>query len=51
MRLHLYALCWNEGRMLPYFFRHYRSLVERFFIFDDGSTDGSLEFLRAQPDV
>ena len=37
--------------MLPYFFRHYRSLVERFFIFDDGSTDGSLEFLRAQPDV
>lgn len=51
MRLHLYALCWNEERMLPYFFRHYRPLVERFFIFDDDSTDRSLEFLRTQPDV
>ena len=51
MRLHLYALCWNEERMLPFFFRHYRPLVERFVIFDDGSSDGSLELLRSQPDV
>jgi hypothetical protein len=37
--------------MLPYFFRHYRPLVERFVIFDDDSTDGSQELLSMQPDV
>lgn len=42
---HLYALCWNEAKMLPYFFRHYNELVDKFFIYDNGSTDGSLELL------
>lgn len=32
--------------MLPYFFRHYDSLVSRYFIFDNGSTDRSLEMLK-----
>lgn len=31
--------------MLPFFFRHYKGLVDKFFIFDNGSTDGSLELL------
>jgi len=31
--------------MIPYFFRHYNDLVDRFFIFDNGSTDGTLEML------
>jgi hypothetical protein len=31
--------------MLPHFFKHYDSLVDRFYIFDNGSTDGSLEML------
>ncbi len=43
--IHLYCLCWNERRMLPYFFRHYDELVDRYFIFDNGSTDGTLEIL------
>jgi FkbM family methyltransferase len=42
---HLYTLCWNDKRMLPHFFRHYSPLVDRFFIFDNGSTDGSVETL------
>jgi len=50
-RIHLYALCWNDVRMLPFFLRHYEAFVERFVIFDDGSTDGSLELLRAHPRV
>jgi len=49
--IHLYAICWNEERMLPYFFRHYERWVERFVIYDNGSTDGSLALLRARPDV
>lgn len=48
---HLYCLCWNEAHMLPYFFRHYDPLVDRYFVFDDGSTDGSPELLRQHPKV
>jgi hypothetical protein len=43
--IHLYAMCHNEAKMLPFFFRHYTGLVDKFFIFDNGSTDGSLELL------
>ena len=31
--------------MIPYFLRHYNDIVDKFFIFDNGSTDGSLERL------
>jgi hypothetical protein len=37
--------------MLPFFFRHYDPLVDRYYIFDNGSTDGSLELLKANPKV
>lgn len=43
--MHLFVLSWNEAKMLPYFFRHYTGLVDKFFIFDNGSTDESLELL------
>lgn len=49
--IHLYCLCWNEERMLPFFFRHYDPLVDRYFVFDNGSTDRSLEMLAAHPKV
>lgn len=35
--------------MLPHFFRHYDSFVDRYFIYDDGSADGSAAILRAHP--
>lgn len=42
----------NELFMLPHFLSHYRQLgVQAFLIADNGSTDGTLEYLRAQPDV
>lgn len=42
----------DEMFFLPAFFDHYRKLgVQSFLILDDGSTDGSLEFLYDQPDV
>jgi hypothetical protein len=49
--IHLYALCWNEERMLPYFFRHYDHLITQYFIFDSGSTDRSIEMLEANRKV
>jgi hypothetical protein len=51
VRIHLYALCWNEARMLPFFFRHYDPIVDRYFIFDSGSTDGSRTMLGGHPKV
>lgn len=51
VRVHLYALVWNERPLLPFFLEHYRPFVERFHLFDDGSTDGSAEYLAAQADV
>ncbi len=37
--------------MLDFFFRHYEPWVDRFYILDDGSTDGSREYLAARADV
>ncbi len=47
----LYSIMRNERFFLDAFFDHYRALgVEQFLILDDGSSDGSIEFFRAQPD-
>src|SRR5262249_51259652 len=37
--------------MLGFMFRHYDDLVQRYVVYDDGSTDGSLDLLRAHPKV
>jgi hypothetical protein len=37
--------------MLGFFFRHYDAFVDRYVIFDDGSTDDSVALLRAHPKV
>ncbi len=48
----LFSTMRNEALRLPYFLDHYRKLgVEHFFIVDNGSTDGTAELLKAQPDV
>jgi glycosyltransferase involved in cell wall biosynthesis len=51
MKIHLYTLCWNDGDMLPFFFRHYDRFVTRYFIFDDGSTDASLAIMHSRQNV
>lgn len=37
--------------MLGFFFRHYDDWVDRYVVYDDGSTDGSLDILRKHPKV
>jgi Glycosyl transferase family 2 len=51
MRIHLHCNAWNDLRMLDFFFRHYEPFVDRFFIHDDGSTDGTLDYLAKRSDV
>jgi hypothetical protein len=42
----------NERPRLPYFLEYYRKLgVDRFFVIDNGSNDGSVEWLLDQADV
>jgi len=49
--VHLYTVCWDEADMLGFFFRHYDPWVDRYVIYDDDSTDGSRDILRAHPKV
>jgi hypothetical protein len=37
--------------MLPFFFRHYDDLVDKYCVFDNGSTDDSLPLLESHPKV
>src|SRR5215467_4619488 len=49
--IRLFMTARNEILRLPHTIDHYRKIgVARFFVIDNGSTDGSIEFLRAQPD-
>ena len=51
MRIHMYGILWNERPLLPYFFRHYDPFIERYTLYDNGSNDGTLEFLARHPRV
>lgn len=42
----------NEALRLPSTLQHHRAIgVNRFFVLDNGSTDGTLDFLATEPDV
>ena len=49
--VHLYSVCWNEERILPHFMAYYRSFVDQFTFYDNGSTDSTLKLLAAYPNV
>lgn len=50
--IRLYAVVRNEMLRLPYFFEYYRQIgVHRFFIVDNGSDDGTTDYLLGQPDT
>lgn len=50
--IRLFTKVRNEAKRLPHFFEYYRDLgVDRFFLVDNMSTDGTVEFAKAEPDV
>lgn len=51
MTVHLYSMMRNEMTLLPFFFRHYEQFVDKFFIYEDHSDDGTFEYLRDKPNV
>lgn len=48
----LFTMMRNEAYLCPYFFDHYRRLgIENFVVYEDHSTDATLDYLCAQPDT
>ena len=41
MKIDVFAVCYNEERLLPYFFRHYKQFANEITIYDNYSTDKS----------
>lgn len=49
--VHLYALCWNEEKMLPFMFQHYEPFVDEFIIYDNYSDDQSERIINTHPNA
>lgn len=47
--VHYYAVCWNEEKILPFMFQHYDTMVSQYFIYDNSSTDLSLQIIERNP--
>ena len=49
MRIVVIALCQNEQYLLPFFLRHYEKFADEIHIFDNNSTDKSVEIIKSNP--
>lgn len=49
--VHLYTLCWNEREMLPFAVDYWKSVADEIYVLDNGSTDGSVEYLEKIPNI
>jgi hypothetical protein len=47
----VFSIMWNEEFMLPYFLEHYSKYADRIFIYNDHSTDRTVEIALAHPKV
>lgn len=51
MRIWIFTICHNEIEIAPWFLRHYAQFADRILVWDDASTDGTRELLKAHPAV
>jgi len=51
MKIEVFAICYNEERLLPYFLRHYSSFCDEITIYDNQSTDSGPALCKANPKV
>lgn len=47
--IHVYTVCWNEERFLPFFIKHYGSFCDKIIVYDNESTDSTLSILAQNP--
>lgn len=50
-KIHLYLLCWNESKIIPFIMDYYQRYVDHVYVFDNQSDDGSVEMLERYPNV
>ena len=50
MKFHVYAINYNEARLLPHFIKHY-SQADHIYIFDNNSSDNSRELLNKYSNI
>ena len=46
MTIHLYTCCYNEIKILPFVVDYWKRTVDRVYVYDNFSNDGSYEFLK-----
>lgn len=49
--VYLFTMCWNEELIIPYFLAHYEAFVDKIFVYDNESTDNSVNLLRSHQKV
>lgn len=47
MTIHVYTICWNEEKILPFFIRYYEQFADKIFFYDNESTDSSRRIIEA----
>jgi hypothetical protein len=47
--IHIYTVCHNEERILPFFLRYYEQFASKIFIYDNESNDRTVEIAKAHP--
>lgn len=51
LEVHLYTLCYNEKPLIPFAIDYWKTVADKVFVLDNGSTDGSIEYLKSVPGV
>ena len=51
LEVHLYTLCYNEMALMPFAVDYWKTVADKIFVLDNGSTDGSIEYLKNIPNV
>lgn len=51
MKIWVFSICHNNADIIPWYLRHYGQFADRILVWDDQSTDGSRELLKAHPSV
>lgn len=45
IKIHVYTVCWNEEKILPYFVKYYEKFSEKIIFYDNCSTDSSRDII------
>lgn len=49
--IHLTSLCYNEEKILPYFLNYYSKFCDKITIYDNESTDNSVDIIKSYPNT